>query len=179
MQINFTPINYNINSYKPINFGGGYNVQTLTHTNIGRCLDGYIGNIRVILAEGSEDFLKVFKKTLSDNNENYLVKNAQDEIIGEMTLAINKIRVYDRLSYPEDPSHVFISELVNYSNPSTPSYKKGLTYYKDVGIRLIQIAQRRSDEAMCNGNIKLIAKMRLKILGINLLLAWLKSFRKS
>ena len=57
-----------------------------------------------------------------------------------------------------DPSHVFVDELRNFSNPNTPYYKQGLDYYKDIGTRLLQIAQRRSDEAQCQGNIKLISK---------------------
>ena len=46
----------------------------------------------------------------------------------------------------------------NFSNPNTLYYKQGLEYYKDIGTRLLQIAQRRSDEAQCQGNIKLISK---------------------
>ena len=85
------------------------------------------------------------------------MKNNNDELIGEFLVKIKKYFNYDKFMYKEDPSHVLVDDLFNYSNPKTPFYKKGLDYYKGVGIRLLQIAQRRSDEAQCVGNIRLNA----------------------
>ena len=49
-----------------------------------------------------------------------------------------------------------VDDLRNFSKPNTPYHDKNLEYFKDIGTRLLQIAQRRSDEAQCVGNIKLI-----------------------
>lgn len=138
----------------------GNPIPTLTHTNIGSCLDGYIGKIRVRTHEGKEAFLNVFKKYLNNNAENYQIKTNNNELIGEVDIMINKKQptIYDNSSNWADPSHVFVDNLRNYSNPNTPYYQNGLEYFKDIGTRLLQIAQRRSDEAKCCGNIKLISK---------------------
>lgn len=163
------PTNFNYQIYNPStttrpNFRGINHVETLTHTNIGNCLEGYIGKVRVRKAEGGEDYLDVFKKYLCNNYENYSVKNEYGEIMGEINLTINKYSGYHYDPYisPADPSHVFVADLRNYSNPNTPYYRKGLVPHKDIGTRLLQIAQRRSDEAMCQGNIKLISKNESK-----------------
>ncbi len=139
------------------NFKG---IETLTHTNIGSCLEGYIGKVKVRKGiDKSEEYLNVFKKFINRNEENYTLKNDAGEIIGEMNIKINKINNWSpSYEQKEDPSHVYIDELRNYSKPDTPYYRQGLEYLKDVGTRLVQIAQRRSDETMCNGNIKLTAK---------------------
>lgn len=165
MQINNykynTPIYSNRTGFVP-SFKGG-SVETLTHTNIGSCLEGYIGKVRLRKSDGGETFLNVFKKYLCEGYENYSVQNDANEVLGEISLAVRK---YAPCSNPYgvqgDPSHVFVSELRNYSNPSTPYYKKGLEPHKDIGTRLLQIAQRRSDEAQCQGNIKLISKNESK-----------------
>ena len=129
--------------------------QTLTHTNIGSCLEGYIGKVRV--RQGDKNvFLNVFKKYKCNNLENYTIQNDKGDIVGTIDISVRKI--------PPSPweegdfSHVFVDELRNFSNPSTPYHSKGLEYYKDIGTRLLQIAQRRSDESRCSGNIKLISK---------------------
>lgn len=142
----------------------GNGIETLTHTNIGSCLEGYIGKIKVRRADGREDYLNIFKKYLCDKYENYSAKNDKDELIGEINLEIKKYNQhYDYATGAmTDPSHVFVTELRNYSNPTTPYYKQGLEYHKDIGTRLLQIAQRRSDEAQCQGNIKLISKNESK-----------------
>ena len=163
------PINYNIQVYnrstmaRP-NFRGVNHAETLTHTNIGSCLEGYIGKIRVRKANGVEDYLDVFKKYLCNNYENYSVKNKSGDVMGEINLTINKPSGYhyDPNVSPVDTSYVFVTDLRNYSNPNTPFYRKGLEPHKDIGTRLLQIAQRRSDEAMCQGNIKLISKNESK-----------------
>lgn len=129
--------------------------HALTHTNIGSCLEGYIGKVAV--RKGREGAtLNVFKKFKENAVENYTIKNDVGDIIGTIDISIRKYKQepWERT----DPSHVFVDELRNFSNPNTPYYKQGLEYYKDIGTRLLQIAQRRSDEAQCQGNIKLISK---------------------
>lgn len=145
-----------------IHFTGNF-VQTLTHTNIGSCMDGYIGKVRLRQAiSGGECFGNVFKKQIGNHRENYSILNDFGDTLGEIDIAIKKYDYgatdYDRFLYKEDPSHVFVDNLRNYTNPNTPYYKKGLVYVKDIGTRLLQIAQRRSDEAQCVGNVKLISK---------------------
>lgn len=146
-------------------FTGNPVVETLKYTNIGSCLEGYIGKIRLKKALSGEDcYLNVFKKYIGYNAENYSIRNDANEIIGEVDLKINKFapNSYDSIQFPEEPSHVFVDNLRNYSKPGTPYYKQGLEHIKHIGIRLLQIAQRRSDEAQCAGNIKLIAKNESK-----------------
>ena len=102
----------------------------------------------------------VFKKYIGFNEENYSIKNDFGDLIGEMNIKIKKLTPppWETMDPLEYESHVFVDELRNYSNPTTPYYKQGLEYMKDIGTRLLQIAQRRSDEAMCEGNIRLISK---------------------
>lgn len=130
-------------------------VQTLTHTNIGSCLEGFIGKVCVRNSKNENVFLNVFKKFESSGIENYTIQNDKGDIVGMVDLAVKKLAPNWECA---DPSHVFVDNLRNFSNPNTPYYKQGLEYYKDIGTRLLQIAQRRSDEACCNGNIKLISK---------------------
>ena len=141
------------NSSQNISFKGG--IPTLTHTNIGSCLEGYIGKIRVRKVDG-EAYLNVFKKYTGQNIENYSILNDKGELVGSVNLAIKKMQPspWDN----NDPSHVFVDELRNFSKPGTPYHNPKLEYFKDIGTRLLQIAQRRSDEALCQGNIKLISK---------------------
>ncbi len=155
-----TPIYRKTFSSVPTFKGNG--IQTLTHTNIGSCLEGYIGKIRVRKGDGSENYVNVFKRYLCEGYENYTAKTEEDQVVGEISLAIKKYPAQTYYSGQGDPSHVFVTELKNYSNPNTPFYRKGLEYHKDIGTRLLQIAQRRSDEAQCQGNIKLIAKNESK-----------------
>ena len=127
--------------------------HALTYTNIGSCLEGYIGKVAV--RKGREGAtLNVFKKFKENAVENYTIKNDVGDIIGTIDISIRKYKQepWERT----DPSHVFVDELRNFSNPNTPYYKQGLDYYKDIGTRLLQIAQRRSDEAQCQGNIKFL-----------------------
>ena len=154
---NITNIKTNNNYYYcPKNISVKHHcTSTLTHTNIGSCLEGYIGKVQVRCEQGGSVLLNVFKK-LDCNMENYTIKNDTNDIIGSINLIIKK---FQPNPWDEgDCSHVFIDELRNFSNPSTPYYTKGLEYYKDIGTRLLQIAQRRSDESLCNGEIKLISK---------------------
>lgn len=128
--------------------------QTLTHTNIGSCLEGYIGKVRV--REGNKDvLLNVFKKFKCDKVENYTIQNDRGDIVGTVDLTIRKCPMLSWMR--TDPSHVYVDGLRNFSNPNTPYYKDGLPHYKDIGTRLLQIAQRRSDESLCNGELKLIS----------------------
>lgn len=161
MITNYYPINYSqiqstnsLHSKNSVYFKQNI-PHALTHTNIGSCLEGYIGKVAV--RKGNENVtLNVFKKFKENAIENYTIRNDKDEIVGTIDLVIKKYRQepWERT----DPSHVFVDELRNFSNPNTPYYKEGLEYCKDVGTRLLQIAQRRSDEAQCQGNIKLISK---------------------
>ena len=132
-------------------------LETLKHCNIGMMKNGYIGKIKTIKPTGEEVFLNVFKHA-GYLKELYFIKDDAEQIIGEIELKIRKAQDYDKLAFPSDPSHVFIENLRNYSNPRTPFYRKGLEEYKGIGTKLIQIAQRRSDEALCNGNLELISK---------------------
>lgn len=142
----------------------GHNIPTLTHTNIGSCAEGYIGKIRVRKDNG-EAFLNVFKKFLGENVENYTIKNDKDELIGNANIFIIKCppNPWDKV----DSSYVMVDDLRNFSKPDTPYHDKNLEYFKDIGTRLLQIAQRRSDEACCQGNVKLIS--------VNEALGWYKN----
>lgn len=159
------PTNFQYSSpvkHNKISFG--HNIPTLTHTNIGSCAEGYIGKIRVRKDNG-EAFLNVFKKFLGENVENYTIKNDKNEIIGNANIFIIKCppNPWDKV----DPSYVMVDDLRNFSKPNTPYHDKNLEYFKDIGTRLLQIAQRRSDEACCQGNVKLIS--------VNEALAWYKN----
>lgn len=145
-------------------FRGGNPVETLKYTNIGSCLEGYIGKVRARKASTNEEcFVNVFKKYTGTNAENYSIRNDNNDLLGEIDIQIRKLEYNPYTSFEkEDPSHVFVDSLRNYSRPGTPYYKDGLEHIKDIGIRLLQIAQRRSDEAQCVGNIKLISKNESK-----------------
>lgn len=162
MEVRNNLIKYNTGfQAKPItvpSFKGINPVETIKHYNVGMMPDGIIGKVRVFKKNGEEAFLNVMKIKCSTNQETYMLKDKYGKIIGEMDIKINKANNYDRLAFTEDPSHVFVDFLMNHSNPNTPYYKKGMEEYKDIGTRLLQIAQRRSDEACCNGNIRLHSK---------------------
>lgn len=143
---------------KNINFRGHNIPDSISYKNIGMLHDGFIGKTKVRLAKGGEAILNVFKENRGDGIENYKIMNSYNELIGEMDMVIRKINNYDMWGEQLDSSHVFVDKLRNYSAPNTPYYTKGLTQHKDIGTRLLQIAQRRSDESLCNGNIKLISK---------------------
>ena len=136
-------------------------VQSLKNINIGAASEGLIGKIRVRNSENAECFLNIAKKIIVDGYENYLVTNDDGMTVGEIILKPKKYTNYDTLSYSSDPSHVFVCNLFNYSNPATPYYKK-IEQYKNIGLRLLQIALQRSYESMCNGNIKLVSKNESK-----------------
>ncbi len=157
---NFTPYSINnsaIKEHKNIsNPTFKHNIpNALTHTNIGSCLEGYIGKVSV-RKNDKNVALNVFKKFKENAIENYTIQNDTGDVIGTIDVSIKK---YQQSPWERtNPSHVFVDNLRNFSNPNTPYYKSGLEHYKDIGTRLLQIAQRRSDEAMCEGNIKLISK---------------------
>ena len=151
----------NIHKKPNIAFKHSADIQKLKNINIGEVYDGLIGKIRVRDNSNSITFLNIIKKSLVQGYENYLVQNDNNDTIGEIILTTRKYINYDRLQYPSDPSHVFVADLKNYSNPQTPYYKN-LKPYKDIGIRLMQIALQRSYEAMCYGNLKLISKNEAK-----------------
>lgn len=131
----------------------GHKLPTLANINIGAAPEGLIGKVRV--RKGSGDaYLDVFKKKLAENVENYTIQNDKNEIIGTLDIYIVKCKP-DYSGF--DPSHVFADELRNFSRPDTPYHNSKLDYYKDIGTRLLQIAQKRSYEANCGGNLKLIS----------------------
>lgn len=145
---------------KQPSFGSRFNIETLSNTHIGNCLNGFIGKIKVRSTDTPNQILKVFK-SVANNSEEYRLLDNSNNLIGLIDLKICKDnRTYYR---PEgDTSHVFIKELKNFSTPQTPYHNKKLPQYKDIGTRLLQIALRRSKEADCFGNLKLIAKGEAK-----------------
>ena len=146
---------------KPV-FKGVNPVETIKHCNVGMMPDGIIGKVKVFKKNGEEAYLNVVKIKSSMNEETYMLKDKIGKIIGEMDIKIRKAFDYDHLEFSEDPSHVFVEYLRNYSKPDTPYHKQGLEEYKGIGTKLLQIAQRRSDEACCMGNIKLHSKNESK-----------------
>lgn len=162
---NFKIYNYNlpVRPCKSVNFCGNIPVETIKHYNIGMMADGFIGKIRVLAADKTVAFLNVFKRGEGWNLENYRIKDDFDNVIGEMKIKINKYNDYNRYEYKSDPSHVFVDEIRNCSKPGTPYHNPSLKEFKHIGARLLQIAQRRSDECNCSGNIKLISKNESKL----------------
>lgn len=147
---------HSINTKQP-SFSGAGDIKRLTHMNIGMQEQGFIGHVLLKnITKGKEEFVKVFKQ-FDCGNERYFLKDENDQVIGEVLTKINKYFNYDKYMYKDDPSHVLVDDLRNYSKPDTPFWNKNVDYYKGVGTRLLQIAQRRSDEAQCIGNIRLNA----------------------
>lgn len=135
----------------------GNGIQRLTHMNIGMMPKGFIGEVSLFNKKlGKDVFVNVFKDFDCDA-ENYILKDENNQILGKIALKIKKYFDYDKYMYKEDPSHVFVSDLYNYSRQDTPFANKNVDEYGHVGVRLLQIAQRRSDEAQCCGNIRLIS----------------------
>lgn len=134
-------------------FKGWCGVETIKHYNLGMMANGFIGKVRVLKACGEQAFLNV-EKVVSSLGENYKLKDDAGKVVGEIELKIRK-PMWDTSN---ESAHIFVDELRNYSNPRTPYYKAGLEEYRGIGTRLLQIAQRRSDECMLNGNIELISK---------------------
>jgi hypothetical protein len=143
-------------SRKP-SFKASAPVETIKHCNIGMMPNGLIGKIRVTKANGEEAFLNVFKD-LDLFSEIYYIRDNAERPIGYIKLRVRKSCDNDSLFSSKEQGHVFVETLRNFSNPKTPYYIKDLEEYKNIGTRLMQIAQRRSDEANCNGNIELISK---------------------
>ena len=164
--MNIAYISYQPNIYtssrkttaKP-SFTGGMIPEALTHVNIGAKAEGFIGKVRVRLADGGEAIVNVFKKYVGTNMENYRIINDYNELLGEMTMKIKKTNCVDYCnSSPVGPNYVFVDMLKNYTRPGTPDHNPKIIHHKDIGTRLLQIAQRRSDEALCNGELKLNSK---------------------
>ena len=151
---------YNNYQTRPLNktFKGGMPVETIKHYNIGIMHDGYIGKIKLFDSNKQEAILNVFKKRYGKNAESYFIKDNNGDVIGDMDIIIGAKNNIGSREDVENSKHVFVSSIRNYSNPKTPYYKGFLKEYKQVGTRLLQIAQRRSDESWCNGNIELISK---------------------
>lgn len=152
-----TSLNINSNYSTNTSFKSVLPVETIKNCNIGMMKNGYIGKVQVMKANGELAYLNVFKSANSIS-EIYFLRDSLEQAIGFIELKIKKFQDYDKFTFPQDPSHVFVETLRNFSNSRTPYYTQGLEEYKNIGTRLMQIAQRRSDEAMCNGNIELISK---------------------
>ena len=118
---------------KQPSFGARFKLETITNTNIGSQLNGYIGNIQVRTPDGLTPILKVFK-SVANNNEEYRVLDKANNLIGSIELKICKD---DRTYYrPEgDTSHVFVKDLKNYSTPKTPYHNKKLQQYKVIKMK--------------------------------------------
>ena len=142
-------------------FKCGKSIETITHYNLGIMPNGFIGKVKVLKANNEEAFLNVFKQA-SELSEIYKLKDNLDRIIGQIEFKPRKYMSYNDYGNLEDSSHIFVDELRNFSRPGTPYHIKGLDEYKQVGVRLMQIAQRRSDECGLNGNIELISKNESK-----------------
>ena len=156
---NIYPAKYNNNLTNPF-FKGAKPVETIKNYNIDMMADGIIGKVKVFKKNGQEAFLNVDKFSDLYGNETYMLKDKIGNIIGEMDICIKKQGKYNKIAgLLSDPSHVFVQYLHNYSKPNTGYYTDGLEEYTGIGIRLLQIAQRRSDEALCNGEIKLSSKV--------------------
>ena len=151
----------NISPKQALVFKHNTGINSLNNINIGAAAEGVIGAVKVRNSSGNETFLNVVKKNLGNGYEKYSLQNNDSSVVGEVILTVKKYLNYDSLEYKSDPSHVFVDELKNYSNPKTPYYRD-LEYYKDVGTRLLQIALKRSCEAGCDGNLKLISKNESK-----------------
>lgn len=135
----------------------GYGIQRLTNMNIGMMPQGFIGEVVLFNKTLNKDvFVNVFKE-FNCGDEIYRLKDDNNQVIGELALRIKKFFDYDKYIHKDDPSHVYVSDLYNFSRKDTPFANKNVEDYSHVGIRLLQIAQRRSDEAQCCGNIKLTA----------------------
>lgn len=160
MQVNKILTNYNNNYYiqKPI-FKSNAAAKALKTTNIGAMPNGFIGKVKTIKANGTEAMLNLTKSTYHQY-EIYEFTDDYENIIGSIQFRFNK---YTH-KYGDDKDHVFVSELRNFSNPNTPYYKKGLEEYKHIGTKLLQLAQMRSFENNCDGNIELVAKNRKEVL---------------
>ena len=161
MKIQFSPITYTSNtslktSPRPT-FKAGMPIETIKHYNLGMMQNGFIGKVKAIKANGEEAFLNVFKQATA-LQEVYSLQDDFGSVIGKIEIKPKKCESYANYGYKEDPSHIFVEELRNFSHPGTPYYIKGLEEYKLIGVRLMQIAQRRSDECGLNGNIELISK---------------------
>lgn len=138
-------------------FKAGMPVETIKHYNLGMMPNGIIGKVKVLKANGEEAFLNVCKQ-VTIMREIYRLQDDMDRVIGKIELKPRKFENYSKFEYKDDPSHIFVEELRNYSRPGTPYHMKDLEEYKQVGVRLMQIAQRRSDECGLNGNIEFVSK---------------------
>ena len=151
--INHYQPSYNKSFTKP-SFKGACPVETIKHYNLGMMPNGIVGKIRALKSDGKEVYLNLEKQATS-SNEIYSILDDFKNVIGRIEIQLRKNVWYCK---GDEPSHVFVKELRNYSNPRTPYYRNNLEEYKQIGVRLLQVAQRRSDEAQLEGNIMLVAK---------------------
>lgn len=164
MNINALQNNYYCGHPQPITSGKkqspsfkGNGVQRLTNINIGMMPQGFIGEVALFNKKLHKNvFVNVFKE-FDCGDEIYSLKDENNQPIGKLALRIKKYFDYDKSINKDDPSHVYVADLYNFSRKDTPFANQNTDDYSHVGIRLLQIAQRRSDEAQCSGNIKLNA----------------------
>ena len=133
--------------------------EKIQNINLGLLPKGYIGKIEVIKADGQKELLNLVKSAYHDY-ELYSLMDETKNIIGSISFRFNKYQ----WKYYNEKNHLFVSELRNFSNPTTPYYKKGLDEYKHIGTKLLQLALMRSFENECDGNIELIAKNKQEVI---------------
>lgn len=148
---------------RQVSFCGG--TTPLEQTNLGKCPEGYIGKVNVS-KNNQRATLNVFKENLSEHVENYTFKNNANETIGNINLFI--IKPLNRWG-EFDTGYIMVDELRNYSNPNSAFHNHKLEEYKNVGIRLMQLALKRSYEERCDGNIKLVPLTRATNWYINII----------
>lgn len=137
-------------------FSGLFSVGSPRYVNIGMAEEGIVGKLRVFDQAGREKFLNLVKDIGPSGFEIYMLKDNFGSIIGEMMMKIKKAPNMNDCS--GDECWVWVDYLRNYSRPNTKWTQKGLSEHKAIGTRLLQIAQRRSDETGCCGNIHLCTK---------------------
>lgn len=147
--------NYRTQTQARPTFQGFYPAQKIGRMCIGMAQDGIIGKVSVFDKNMNECFLNVVKDATVRNLETYMLKDNFGRIIGDMEIEIVKNPKESEIPLTGERSWVFVKFLSNNSKPNAKYHKSGLSEYKGIGTRLMQIAQRRSDEAGCCGNIHL------------------------
>ena len=91
-------------------------LNPLTHTNIGSCLEGYIGNVSV--RKGSEKVaLNVFKRFKENSIENYTIKNNNGDILGNIDIAIKNYNQHLGIKLTQATFLLIILEIIQIQTP--------------------------------------------------------------
>ncbi|MCQ2753655.1 MAG: GNAT family N-acetyltransferase [bacterium] len=146
--------NRNNTSFKQLYPINTRDVERLTYKNIGMMPNGIIGKVLVKERNGVEGFLNVIKEAYG-NSEIYILKDMFGAIYGEMELTIPKQGIFSRIT--RNPNAVFVELLQNYTRPYNENHNNYIAECSKVGTRLLQIAQRRSDECGAQGNVELFS----------------------